>query len=446
MPAATAAGIRPTHMPTASGTGSSGPDPARLTQDTQRTKERGPVDTPSLRIAMVGHGFMGAAHSQGWRVAPRFFDLPARPEMALLVGRNAETTAASAGKWGWAESSTDWRAAVARDDIDIVDIVTPGSSHVEIALAALAAGKHVLCEKPLANTAEQAQAMADAAERAARNGVFAMVGFTYRRVPAATLARDLVAAGAVGEIRQVRAAYLQDWLVDPDVPLAWRLQKDQAGSGALGDIGAHAIDLAQFITGRRLTSVSGVLETFVSERPLLASSAGLGGTAAAERGTVTVDDVALFTGRFEGGALGSFEATRMSTGRKNALRIEVAGSRGAVTFDLEDLNALGVYDATAPAGKQGFTRILVTEPEHPYLAAWWPAGHLLGYEHGFTHQAKDFVEAIVAGRQPEPSFADGLQVQRVLTAVEHSAGAGSAWTPISGSAPVAPEAALANRP
>jgi predicted dehydrogenase len=388
------------------------------------------VDTPSLRIALIGHGFMGAAHSQGWRVAPRFFDLPARPEMALLVGRNPDTVAVSAETWGWAETSTDWRSAVERDDIDIVDIVTPGASHVEIAIAALAAGKHVLCEKPLANTVAEAEAMAAAAERAARNGVFAMVGFTYRRVPAATLARDLVADGAIGEVRQVRAVYLQDWLVDPEVPLAWRLQKELAGSGALGDIGAHAIDLAQYITGQRLTSVSGLLHTFVTERPLLASSSGLAGTASTERGAVTVDDAALFTGRFEGGALGSFEATRMATGRKNALRVEVAGSQGAVSFDLEDLNALGFYDATAPATRRGFTRILVTEPEHPYLSAWWPAGHMLGYEHGFSHQAKDFVEAVVAGTQPQPSFSAGLQVQRVLAAVEQSADTGSAWTSI----------------
>jgi predicted dehydrogenase len=394
-----------------------------------RYRKEGNVDTPALRIAMVGHGFMGAAHSQGWRVAPRFFDLPARPEMSLLVGRRPEPVAAAAETWGWAATSTDWRSAVARDDIDVVDIVTPGQSHVEIAIAALEAGKHVLCEKPLANTADEAARMAAAAERAAADGVFAMVGFTYRRVPAATFAKDLIAGGTLGEIRQVRAAYLQDWLVNPAVPLAWRLQKDLAGSGALGDIGAHAIDLAEFITGQRLTSVSGVMETFVTERPLLASSAGLSGTASTESGAVTVDDVALFTGRFDGGALGSFEASRMSTGRKNALRIEVAGSLGAVSFDLEDLNALGVYDRTAPADRQGFTRVLVTEPEHPYLSAWWPAGHLLGYEHGFTHQARDFVTAITAGTQPEPSFADGLHVQRVLAAVEQSAATGSAWTP-----------------
>lgn len=376
---------------------------------------------------MIGYGFMGAAHSQGWRVAPRFFDLPATPEMTLLVGRNPEGVAAAAEKLGWAETATDWRDAVARDDIDVIDIVTPGDSHVEIAIAALEAGKHVLCEKPLANSAAEAQAMADAAERAAAKGVYAMVGFTYRRVPAATFARDLVASGKIGEVRQVRAAYLQDWLVDPQVPLAWRLQKHLAGSGALGDIGAHAIDLAQFITGQRLTSVSGMMETFVKQRPKIAEVSGLSGTASDEMGDVTVDDLALFTGRFDGGAVGSFEATRMSTGRKNALRIEVAGSTGAISFDLENLNELGYYDATAEAGMQGFTRILVTEPEHPYMDAWWPTGHMLGYEHGFTHQARDFIEGVVGATQPTPSFADGLQVQQVLDAVERSAESGSVW-------------------
>ncbi len=386
--------------------------------------------TDKLRIAMIGHGFMGAAHSQGWRVAPRFFDLPARPDMTVVVGRDAVGVAASAEKWGWGESATDWREVIARDDIDVVDIVSPGSTHAEIAVAALEAGKHVLCEKPLANTVEEAERMADAAARAAASGVFAMVGFTYRRVPAATLARDMVAAGAVGEIRQVRASYLQDWLVDPEAPLTWRMKKELAGSGALGDIGAHAIDLAQFITGQRLTDVSGLLKTFVDERPLLADSQGLSGTASAERGEVTVDDLALFTGRFDGGAIGSFEATRFSTGRKNALRIEVAGSAGAISFDLERLNSLGFYDRSAPIERQGFTDIMVTEPQHPYVGNWWPAGHTIGYEHGFSHQAKDFVESIAAGAQPTPSFADGLQVQRVLAAVEQSSGTGSAWVPI----------------
>ncbi|MDF9278619.1 Gfo/Idh/MocA family oxidoreductase [Arthrobacter sp. EH-1B-1] len=384
-------------------------------------------DAPPLRIALIGHGFMGAAHSQGWRVAPRFHDLPARPEMTLLVGRNARGVEESARKWGWEETATDWRAAIARDDIDVIDIVTPGGSHAEIAIAALEAGKHVLCEKPLANTLEEAEAMAAAADRAGNN-VFAMVGFTYRRVPAAAFARDLVQSGAIGEVRQVRAAYLQDWLVDADAPLTWRLQKESAGSGALGDLGAHAVDLSQFITGQKITGVSGILNTFVHERPLLAEASGLAGTASAERGSVTVDDLALFSGRFDGGAVGSFEATRMSTGRKNALRVEVAGSTGAISFDLENMNSLGFYDATAPDTRQGFTNIMVTEPSHPYMSAWWPTGHILGYEHGFAHQAKDFVEAITANRQPEPSFADGLQVQKVLNGVERSAEADSIWT------------------
>jgi predicted dehydrogenase len=382
---------------------------------------------PRLRVAMIGHGFMGAAHSQGWRVAPRFFDLPAMPEMALLVGRDANRAAQAAEKWGWDETATDWREAIERDDIHIIDIVTPGSSHVDIAIAALDAGKHVLCEKPLANTVDEARAMTDAAARAAEKGVFAMVGFTYRRVPAATLARDLVAAGKLGDIRQVRANYLQDWLVDAEAPLTWRLQKDLAGSGSLGDIGAHAIDMTQFITGRRIVSVTGILETIVEERPLLASSRGLSGVASEKRGKVTVDDVALFTGRFEGGFLGSFEATRFSTGRKNAFRVEISGSKGAISFDLENMNVLEYYDATAPVMERGFTRIMVTEPEHPYVGSWWPTGHTIGYEHGFSHQARDFVDSIAQGRQPEPSFADGLQVQEVLSAVEASSAAGSAW-------------------
>lgn len=383
-----------------------------------------------LRVAMIGHGFMGAAHSVGWRQAPAAFPLPAQPVMAALVGRDAETTAAAADRWGWQEAATDWRETIARDDIDIVDIVTPGDSHAEIAVAALAAGKHVLCEKPLANTVAEAEQMADAAARAARSGIRSMVGFTYRRVPAATLMRDMIADGRIGDVRQVRASYRQDWLVDAEAPMTWRLDKDRAGSGSLGDIGAHAIDMCQFVTGQSLTSVSGVLETIVKERPLLAASVGLGGTAGAGRGTVTVDDVALFNARLESGALASFEATRFATGRKNALEIEISGDRGALHWNLEDMNALEFYDATADAGEQGFTRILVTEPQHPYLSGWWPAGHMLGYEHGFSHQVKDFVEAITAGTQPTPNFDEGLRVQRVLDAVARSSAEGSAWTEV----------------
>ena len=382
---------------------------------------------PALRVAMIGYGFMGAAHSQAWRTAPRVFDLPVDVEMAVVVGRSAGAVADAAAKWGWAESATDWREVIARDDIDLVDIVTPGDTHGEIAIAALDAGKHVLCEKPLANTVTEAEAMADAAERASARGIRSMVGFTYRRVPAVTLMRDLIARGRIGRVQQVRASYRQDWLVDPEMPLGWRLQKEHAGSGALGDIGAHAIDLAQFVTGQDLASVSGVLETIVRERPVQGSGSGLSGTAGEGRGPVTVDDVAIFTGRFGSGVLASFEATRFATGRKNALAIEVSGDRGALAFDFEDLNVLRYYDRTAPNEVQGFTRIVVTEPEHPYVAAWWPAGHMLGYEHGFSHQVKDLVGAIADGADPHPTFAEGLQVQRVLDAVEESSAHDSKW-------------------
>ena len=389
----------------------------------------------TLRVAMIGYGFMGAAHSVGWRQAPAVFDLPEDVEMAVLVGRNADAVAQAAAHWGWAESATDWRQVIARDDIDIVDIVTPGDSHAEIAIAALEAGKHVLCEKPLANTVHEAELMRDAAARAAERGAKAMVGFTYRRVPAVTLLRDLIAEGVVGRVQQVRAAYRQDWLVDPETPLAWRLQKEHAGSGALGDIGAHIIDMTQFVTGQQVESVSGTIETIVTRRPLQGSGSGLSGIAADGYGDVTVDDAAIFTGRLDGGALVSFEATRFATGRKNALTLEVSGDKGALAFDLEDLNSLQFYDRTAPADRQGFTKVLVTEAQHPYVGSWWPAGHMLGYEHGFVHQVVDLVQAIHDGTDPHPTFAEGLSVQRVLAAVEESAENDSAWTRIAARVP-----------
>lgn len=379
--------------------------------------------TDSLRVAMIGHAFMGNAHSHAWRTAPHFFDLPLRPELALVVGRDAGRAAEAASRLGWAESGDDWHSAATRDDIDLVDICTPGDTHAEIAIAALAAGKHVLCEKPLANTVAEAEQMTSAAAEAHARGVRSMVGFTYRRVPAIGLARQLVADGRIGEIRHVRAQYLQDWIADPEAPLSWRLDKAKAGSGALGDIGAHVIDLTQFITGDRIVEVTGRLETFVKERPYAAAStAGTlgGGGTSTERGPVTVDDAASFLATFAGGAMGVFEATRFATGRKNAIRIEVNGSKGSVAFDFEDMNVLEFFDASNPPEEAGFRRIIVTEPGHPYVGAWWPAGHGLGYEHGFTHQVVDLVNAIASNTDPTPTFADGLQVQRVLAAVETS--------------------------
>jgi len=388
------------------------------------------TQTGALRVAMIGYGFMGATHSQAWRTAPRVFDLPRGVEMTVIVGRDAAAVEEARAKWGWREAATDWREVVTRDDIDVVDIVTPGSSHAEIAIAALEAGKHVLCEKPLANTVEEAEVMAAAARAAREAGVRSMLGFTYRRVPALSHARDLIAAGRIGTVQQVRAAYRQDWLVDPKAPLSWRLQKDLAGSGALGDIGGHAVDMVQFLTGQRITRVTGVLETIVRQRPIETERTGIAGVGGEELGDVTVDDLAIFTGRLESGALASFEATRFATGRKNELRVEISGTDGAIAFDLEDLNVLWLYDRTAPATEQGFARIIVTEPGHPYLEGWWPAGHMLGYEHGFSHQVKDLVEAIAAGTDPEPTFDEGLHVQRVLDAVERSAARDAAWTAV----------------
>ncbi|MEU6602630.1 Gfo/Idh/MocA family protein [Streptomyces flaveolus] len=390
---------------------------------------------PPLRVGMVGYAFMGAAHSQGWRTVGHVFDLPRRPVLAVLCGRDGAAARAAAERHGWAAVETDWRALIARDDIDLVDICTPGDSHAEIAVAALAAGKHVLCEKPLANTVAEAESMTRAAEEAYGRGQVAMVGFNYRRVPATAFARRMIADGRLGGLRHVRVTYLQDWLADPAFPLTWRLRREHAGSGALGDLGAHIVDLAQYLAGEPLAGVSALTETFVRERPLPGGpSRGLaaGSATGVSTGTVTVDDAAVFTGRFTSGALASFEATRYATGRKNALRIELNGERGSLAFDLERLNELWFHDATDPGAEAGFRRILVTEPEHPYLDAWWPPGHGLGYEHTFVHQARDLVHAIAAGTRPAPSFADGLQVQRVLAAVEESAEKNSVYTPVAG--------------
>ena len=386
-----------------------------------------------LGVGMVGHAFMGAVHSQAWRTAPHFFDLPLRPVLRVLAGRDTTRAEQAAAHLGWADSTARWKDLVERDDVGLVDICTPGDSHAEIAIAALDAGKHVLCEKPLANTVDEAHAMVDAAERAAAHGVTATVGFNYRRVPAIALARRLVADGRIGQVRHVRAAYLQDWIVDPEFPLVWRLQAERAGSGALGDLGAHIVDLAQFVTGDLLTGVSAITETFVRQRPLPEASAGLSASAgSAETGEVTVDDAALFLGRFGGGAVATFEATRFATGRKNGLRLEVNGANGSLAFDFEAMNELWFHDHTIDAGEAGFRRLLVTEPDHPYMAAWWPPGHGLGYEHTFTHEVADVVRAIGAGEQPQPTFADGLQVQRVLQAVLDSAAADATWTAVPG--------------
>lgn len=391
------------------------------------------VTTPppaNLGVALIGYSFMGSIHAQAWHTAPRFFELGCGIRLAVVSGRNGIAARNFADRFGIPDVETDWRAVLERSDVDVVDICVPGHLHAEIAIAALEAGKHVLCEKPLANSVGEAERMAIAAHVANSKGIRSMVGFSYRRTPALAYARQLVEAGRIGDIRHIRAQYLQDWLIDPGFPRVWRLIKEEAGSGALGDLGAHIIDLAQYISGQSITGVSALTETFVTSRPLPAMSFGLSATASDLRGDVTVDDAAVILARTGGGALATFEATRYATGRKNALRIEINGSRGSLAFDFERLNELEFADATLPDVEAGFSRILVTEPGHPYVGAWWPAGHGLGYDHLFVHQVKDFVDDIVHDRAPTPSFADGLRVQRVLDAVERSAANDSGWTQV----------------
>jgi predicted dehydrogenase len=383
------------------------------------------ADPPVLGVGMVGYAFMGAAHSHAWRTAPHVFDLPLWPSLAVLCGRDAAAVRGAARRLGWAATETDWHALIKRDDVQLVDVCTPGDLHAEVAIAALEAGKHVLCEKPLANTLAEAEAMAAAAARAAARGVRSMTGFNYRRVPALALARQLVTDGRIGRTRHVRASYLQDWLVDPASPLTWRLQRERSGSGALGDLGAHLVDLAQYLTGELIAGVSAATATFVGERPLPETAGG-----APRSGPVTVDDAAVFTARLGSGALATFEATRFAAGRKNQLRIELNGERGSLAFDLERLNELQFFDRAGDSAEAGFRRILVTEPGHPYVSGWWPPGHVLGWEHTFTHQVRDLVTAIATGAELAPTFADGLQVQRVLDAVERSAANESGWTPV----------------
>ena len=379
----------------------------------------------SLGVGMIGYSFMGAVHSHAWRTVGRVFDLGVDVDMRVICGRNEEAVTAAAAKYGWQSAETDWRAVIARDDIDIIDVCTPGSSHEEIAVAALNAGKHVICEKPLANTVAEAERMAAAAQASSGKS---MVAFNYRRVPALAYARELVRQGRLGRIFHVRAVYLQDWIIDPEFPLVWRLVKEEAGSGALGDLGAHIVDAAQFVTGSQITNVSGELRTFIDERPLVGETHLLEATKSAERGKVTVDDAALFLANFDNGAVGTFEATRFASGRKNGMAIEVNGEKASLRFEFESMNELWVHDHTVDGKDAGFRRVMVTEGDHPYLEGWWPPGHVLGYDHTFTHEFRDFVLDIVNDRAPEPSFADGLYVQRVLDAVERSAQAQSVRT------------------
>jgi len=364
---------------------------------------------PTLNVALIGYQFMGKAHSNAYRQVSRFFSPTLTPRLRVICGRTPAKVRAAARDLGWEEAATDWREVVNRRDVDLVDVSTPGDSHAEIAIAAARAGKAVLCEKPLANTVAEAERMLTAVKKA---GVVNMICHNYRRAPAVMLAKQLIDAGELGEIRHYRGTYLQDWIADPKFPLVWRLDAKKAGSGALGDIAAHSIDLARFLVGE-IAEVAADLKTFIKQRPLPDNPR--------KKGRVTVDDASTTLVRFRNGAIGTVEATRMALGRKNYNRFEINGSRGSVAFDLERMNELEVYLESDPPNVRGFRTVLVTESSHPYMKAWWPPGHIIGYEHTFTHTVFDLLEAIAKGRSPKPNFEDGVRNQRVLAAIEKAA-------------------------
>ncbi|KTD86112.1 Gfo/Idh/MocA family protein [Paenibacillus etheri] len=371
-----------------------------------------------LRIGMIGYKFMGKAHSNAYRSLPMFFPKALKPEMSVICGRNAEALEEAATQLGWSDCVTDWKDLIAREDIDLIDINAPSNAHKEIALAAAKAGKHIFCEKPLALTLADSREMLQAAEDA---GVTHMVGFNYRFSPAVRLAKKLVESGRLGKIYHFRAWFLQDWIIDPEFPLVWRLQKEIAGSGSHGDLGAHLIDLAHFLVGD-VKEVIGMSETFIKERPLAAEMTGLSakGDKDAPKGKVTVDDATLFLARFDNGALGSFEATRFAAGHRSTNSFEINGSLGSVKFDFERMNELEVYLSSDAEDVQGFRRVLATDPAHEYAEAWWPPGHTIGFEHTFIHEMLELSNAIEEGRQPVPNFHDGVKCQAVLEAVERS--------------------------
>lgn len=379
----------------------------------------------SLNVALIGYKFMGKAHSQAWRTVGRFFDLDLQPQMKVVCGRDAAAVAEFAKRWGWEESSSDWHNVVTRDDVDVVDISSPGGTHCEITMGAAEAGKHVFCEKPLTFTVAEAKRMLAAVRQA---GVKHMVNFNYRVCPAVSLAKQIIKSGQIGEVRHARFTYLQDWLVDPAFPMNWRLRKEAAGSGAHGDLGAHSIDLARFLVGE-IAEVVGMKKTFITERPAEGTSDGL--TAVAGEGTeqVTVDDCSLFLAKFAGGAVGTFEATRLAPGRKNFNRFEINGSAGSLVWCFEELNYLDYYSTSDDSAQRGFRRIIATEGNHPYAGNWWPPGHMLGYDHGFSHAAYNLTQAIACDNPCTPDFHDGAQCVAVLEAVDQSEQAGK-WTAV----------------
>ena len=374
--------------------------------------------TKTLNVAMIGGGFMGKAHALAYAAMPMFFwPPPAAPHRRVVVDVTPELAEAARERFGFDEAATDWKAVVARRDIDVVDIVTPNDSHAPIAIAAAEAGKHIICEKPLARSGAEARAMRDAAEKA---GVTHMVAFNYRRTPAVALAKKYIEDGRIGKILSFRGTYLQDWSADPNGPLSWRFQKKIAGSGAIGDIGTHVIDLARYLVGE-IIAVNAMVKTYIASRPL--QSGGFDQLAASDksgkgrRGTVDVDDEMLTLVKFADGAAGSIEATRNAYGRNNFITFEIHGDRGSIAFNYERMDELQVMFADDPADARGF-RTIYTGPAHPYGAALWPIPALgIGYGETKIIECHDFISAIAKGGQPSPNFRDGCRVSEIADAI-----------------------------
>ena len=376
---------------------------------------------PEINVALIGYKFMGKAHSNAFRQVRRFFPGKLEPRMKVICGRDRQALEAAARQFGWEEIETDWRRVVERRDIDVVDVATPGNLHHPMAIAAARAGKHLICEKPLANSLAEAKEMLSAVEKA---GVLHMIMHNYRKIPAVAYAKKLIEDGRLGQIYHYHGAYLQDWIMDPKFPLVWRLEKKFAGSGALGDIGAHAIDFAQYLN-HDIAAVTAQMTTFIKERPLVGTGAGAWGAKGSKgKGRVTVDDDANFLARFRNRSVGVFESSRFCGGRKNYNTFQVYGSKGSLAFNLERLNELEFFDCTEPGVDQGYRNLMVTDAAHPYVGVWWPPGHIIGYEHTFVHAIQDFLTCLEKDKMPTPNFRDGVKNQAVMDAVERSAKSG----------------------
>ena len=366
-----------------------------------------------IRVALIGHQFMGIAHSNAFRNVTMWTDLPAKITLKCICANDSlDNLNEFAAKYGWEECETDWRKVVARDDIDLISIATPNYLHKEIAVEAAKSGKHILCEKPLANDLYEAKEMLGAVSEA---GVKHCCGYSYRFTPSLALARQLVEEGRIGRIYHVFVRYAQDWITDPDFGMVWRFDKKIAGSGPLGDLSAHSIDATRFVTGLKFKEVTGNLQTLIKERPLDSNNPD------GPKGKVTVDDVAQFLVNFEGGATGCFESTRLATGRKNYNTIEVNGEKGSIVWNFEEQNYLMFYDNTLSPKEAGFRKINVTHDVHPYNGGWWPQGHGIGYADSFVIEVAEFVRSIVEDMPFNPDFEDGVKCQEVLEAIGQSA-------------------------